>query len=147
MIDSREVEGGTEVRRRRECPTCHRRFTTYERYERKPLRVIKKNGTRELFDRKKILNGLMKACEKRPVSSEELERIVDDIERELQEEGYEEVPSSRIGEKVMEKLKALDQVAYVRFASVYREFRDIDQFMEIVLSLSREQNASKGESV
>lgn len=147
MIDSREVEGGAEVRRRRECPTCHRRFTTYERYERKPLRVIKKNGTRELFDRKKILNGLMKACEKRPVSSEELERIVDDIERELQEEGYEEVPSSRIGEKVMEKLKALDQVAYVRFASVYREFRDIDQFMEIVLSLSREQNASKGESV
>ncbi|WP_427366066.1 transcriptional regulator NrdR [Candidatus Caldatribacterium saccharofermentans] len=147
VIDSREVEGGAEVRRRRECPTCHRRFTTYERYERKPLRVIKKNGTRELFDRKKILNGLMKACEKRPVSSEELERIVDDIERELQEEGYEEVPSSRIGEKVMEKLKALDQVAYVRFASVYREFRDIDQFMEIVLSLSREQNASKGESV
>ncbi|WP_438316041.1 transcriptional regulator NrdR [Candidatus Caldatribacterium sp. SIUC1] len=147
VIDSREVEGGTEVRRRRECPTCHRRFTTYERYERKPLRVIKKNGTRELFDRKKILNGLMKACEKRPVSSEELERIVDDIERELQEEGYEEVPSSRIGEKVMEKLKALDQVAYVRFASVYREFRDIDQFMEIVLSLSREQHASKGESV
>lgn len=147
VIDSREVEGGTEVRRRRECLTCRRRFTTYERYERKPLRVIKKNGTRELFDRKKVLNGLLKACEKRPVSLEELETMVDDIEKELQEEGYEEVPSSRIGEKVMEKLKKIDQVAYVRFASVYREFRDIDQFAELVLSLSREQQERKEEKM
>ncbi len=147
VIDSREVEGGTEVRRRRECLTCRRRFTTYERYERKPLRVIKKNGTRELFDRKKVLNGLLKACEKRPVSLEELETMVDDIEKELQEEGYEEVSSSRIGEKVMEKLKKIDQVAYVRFASVYREFRDIDQFAELVLSLSREQQERKEEKV
>ncbi len=111
------------------------------------MRVIKKNGTRELFDRKKVLNGLLKACEKRPVSLEELETMVDDIEKELQEEGYEEVSSSRIGEKVMEKLKKIDQVAYVRFASVYREFRDIDQFAELVLSLSREQQERKEEKM
>jgi transcriptional repressor NrdR len=101
--------------------------------------VIKKSGNRQLFDRKKILNGLLKACEKRPVSTETLEAVASEVEKELQEEGFEEVPSSYIGEKVMEKLKKIDQVAYVRFASVYREFRDVDQFIEILGSLVKEK--------
>ncbi len=140
VIDSRVVDAGEGVRRRRECVACRRRFTTYERYEREPLRVVKKNGTRELFDREKVLRGMLKACEKRPVPMETLESIVGEIEKELRDEGYEEVPSSRIGEKVMEKLKGVDQVAYVRFASVYREFRDLDQFLELLMSLNREKN-------
>lgn len=143
MIDSRVVDGGAGVRRRRECAACRRRFTTYERHEREPLRVIKKNGTRELFDREKVLRGMLKACEKRPVAMETLESIVGEIEKELRDEGYEEVPSSRIGEKVMEKLKNVDQVAYVRFASVYREFRDVDQFLELLMSLNREKSVSE----
>ncbi|MGQ9472645.1 MAG: transcriptional regulator NrdR [Candidatus Caldatribacteriaceae bacterium] len=140
VIDSRTANSGSGVRRRRECIKCRRRFTTYERYEREPLRVIKKNGTRELFDREKILRGMLKACEKRSVPIETLESLAEEIEKELQEEGYEEVPSSRIGEKVMEKLKSVDQVAYVRFASVYREFRDVDQFLELLNNLNREKN-------
>lgn len=143
VIDSRVVDGGAGVRRRRECVACRRRFTTYERHEREPLRVIKKNGTRELFDREKVLRGMLKACEKRPVAMETLESIVGEIEKELRDEGYEEVPSSRIGEKVMEKLKNVDQVAYVRFASVYREFRDVDQFLELLMSLNREKSVSE----
>ncbi|MCX7667824.1 MAG: transcriptional regulator NrdR [Atribacterota bacterium] len=143
VIDSRVVDGGAGVRRRRECVACRRRFTTYERHEREPLRVIKKNGTRELFDREKVLRGMLKACEKRPVAMETLESIVGEIEKELRDEGYEEVPSSRIGEKVMEKLKNVDQVAYVRFASVYREFRDVDQFLELLTSLNREKSVSE----
>jgi transcriptional repressor NrdR len=122
---------------------CRRRFTTYERHEREPLRVIKKNGTRELFDREKVLRGMLKACEKRPVPMEVLESIVGEIEKELRDEGYEEVPSSRIGEKVMEKLRNVDQVAYVRFASVYREFRDVDQFLELLMSLNREKSTTE----
>lgn len=143
VIDSRVVDGGAGVRRRRECVVCRRRFTTYERHEREPLRVIKKNGTRELFDREKVLRGMLKACERRPVAMETLESIVGEIEKELRDEGYEEVPSSRIGEKVMEKLKNVDQVAYVRFASVYREFRDVDQFLELLTSLNREKSVSE----
>ncbi len=143
VIDSRLVDGGTGVRRRRECPVCRRRFTTYERCEREPLRVIKKDGTRQLFDRQKVLGGMLKACEKRPVPIETLESLAGEIEKELRDEGYEEVPSSRIGEKVMEKLQKIDQVAYVRFASVYREFRDVDQFMELLLTLNREKNISQ----
>ncbi len=139
VIDTRVVENGYSVRRRRECQSCHRRFTTYERCEREPLVVIKKSGNRQLFDRKKILNGLLKACEKRPVSTEILEAVASEVEKELQEEGYEEVPTSYIGEKVMNKLKKIDQVAYVRFASVYREFRDVDQFIEILGSLVKEK--------
>jgi len=143
VIDSRVVDAGAGVRRRRECVACRRRFTTYERHEREPLRVIKKNGTRELFDREKVLRGMLKACEKRPVPMEVLESIVGEIEQELRDEGYEEVPSSRIGEKVMEKLRNVDQVAYVRFASVYREFRDVDQFLELLMSLNREKNTTE----
>ncbi len=143
VIDSRLVDAGAGVRRRRECLACRRRFTTYERCEREPLRVIKKNGTRELFDRQKVLGGILKACEKRPVPIEILEGIAGEVERELRDEGYEEVSSSHIGEKVMEKLKKIDQVAYVRFASVYREFRDVDQFMELLLTLNRERNVSQ----
>lgn len=135
VIDSRVADGGSGVRRRRECPKCLKRFTTYERLERKPLVIIKKDGRREIFDREKVLNGILKAVEKRPISVEILESITDLIEKEIRDEGYEEVSSSRVGEKVMEKLKELDQVAYVRFASVYREFRDIDQFMEILTTL------------
>ena len=147
VIDSRIVEGGAAVRRRRECPRCQRRFTTYERYEREPLRVIKKSGERELFNRQKILQGMLKACEKRPVTMEVLESLVGEIEKELRDEGYEEVPTTRIGEKVMEKLKEVDQVAYVRFASVYREFREIDQFLDLLSALNREKNISeKGEN-
>ncbi len=137
VIDSRVVEGGTGVRRRRECPSCRKRFTTFERYEREPLLVVKKNGQRELFDRGKILSGLLKAVEKRPISIEKLEDITGEIEKSIREEGYDEVPSTRIGELVMERLKALDQVAYVRFASVYREFRDVDQFMDILSTLKK----------
>jgi transcriptional repressor NrdR len=143
VIDSRVVDAGAGVRRRRECVACRRRFTTYERHEREPLRVIKKNGTRELFDREKVLRGMLKACEKRPVPMEVLESIVGEIEKELRDEGYEEVPSSRIGEKVMEKLRNVDQVAYVRFASVYREFRDVDQFLELLMSLNREKSTTE----
>lgn len=144
VVDSRIANSGSGVRRRRECVRCRRRFTTYERYEREPLRVIKKNGTRELFDPEKILRGMLKACEKRPVPIETLELLAEEIEKDLQEEGYEEVPSSRIGEKVMEKLKSVDQVAYVRFASVYREFRDVDQFLELLTNLNREKKCSQG---
>ncbi len=141
VIDSRVVDGGSGVRRRRECPKCLKRFTTYERFERKPLVVIKKDGRREMFARDKILNGMLKACEKRPISIETLESLTGLIEKEIRDEGYEEVPSSRIGEKVIEKLKELDQVAYVRFASVYREFRDVDQFIEILSTLKRNKES------
>ncbi|MDK2897458.1 MAG: transcriptional repressor NrdR [Candidatus Atribacteria bacterium] len=140
VIDSRVVDEGSGVRRRRECTNCHRRFTTYERKEHQPLVVIKKDGKRELFDRNKVLSGMLKACEKRSVPTETLESAAGEIEKELTEEGQEEIPSSRIGEKVMEKLKKIDQVAYVRFASVYREFREVDQFLEVLKSLNIGQN-------
>lgn len=140
VVDTRVVDEGSGVRRRRECTNCHRRFTTYERKEHQPLVVIKKDGKRELFDRNKVLNGMLKACEKRPVPTETLELATGEIEKELIEEGQEEVLSSRIGEKVMEKLKKIDQVAYVRFASVYREFREVDQFLEVLKSLNIGQN-------
>ncbi|MCX6089668.1 MAG: transcriptional regulator NrdR [Candidatus Atribacteria bacterium] len=135
VIDSRVADGGSGVRRRRECMRCRKRFTTYERHEREPLVVIKKDGSREFFDRGKILNGMLKACEKRPISVDTLESFTGLIEKEIRDEGYEEAPSSRIGEKVMEKLKSLDQISYVRFASVYREFRDVDQFIDILSTL------------
>ena len=141
VIDSRVADGGSGVRRRRECTRCLKRFTTYERIERKPLVVIKKDGRREIFTREKILNGMVKAVEKRPISIETLESLTNLIEKEIRDEGYDEVSSARIGEKVMEKLKELDQIAYVRFASVYREFRDVDQFMEILSSLKKNEKA------
>ena len=129
VIDSRAAVDGSVIRRRRECLGCGRRFTTYEKLEEVPLRVIKKDGTRVPFDREKILRGLMKACEKRPVSTEQLEKVVADIEARVNEMFDREVASKFIGNMVMEALRELDQVAYVRFASVYREFKDVTEFM------------------
>jgi transcriptional repressor NrdR len=130
VIDSRASADGISIRRRRECLECSRRFTTYERMEETPLRVVKKDGSRVPFDRGQILTGMLKACEKRPVAMEDLERITSDIERRLTEMFDREVSSKYIGQLVMEELKKLDQVAYVRFASVYREFKDVQQFLE-----------------
>ena len=130
VVDSRSAEEASVIRRRRECLECGRRYTTYERVEEIPLRVVKKDGTRVPFDRSKILVGLHKACEKRPVSAETLEAVVQEIENEIYERSEKEVPSKVIGELVMKKLRQLDQVAYVRFASVYREFKDPTQFLE-----------------
>ncbi|MFH1406756.1 MAG: transcriptional regulator NrdR [Candidatus Omnitrophota bacterium] len=130
VIDSRSSSEGESIRRRRECLKCQRRYTTYEYVERTPLMVVKKDGTREAYDRKKILSGLLKACEKRPVSMEKVEEVVEEIERTLMKTYEREVNSKEIGELVMQKLHDLDQVAYVRFASVYRQFKDISEFMK-----------------
>ncbi|HNQ18972.1 MAG: transcriptional regulator NrdR [Smithellaceae bacterium] len=129
VIDSRISKDGKAIRRRRECLACEKRFTTYEYVEDILPMVVKKDGRREAFDRIKIRNGVMKACEKRPISMEEMEKIVDAVEQTCQEYQGEEIPSNVIGEKVMQELKALDGVAYVRFASVYRQFRDVGEFM------------------
>ncbi len=129
VIDSRMAKEGNTVRRRRQCLACDTRFTTYERVERLPLVLIKKDNRREPFDREKILMGMQRACEKRDISIHTLERFIDELERELQELGEREVSSSIVGERVMRKLHELDDVAYVRFASVYREFKDINDFM------------------
>ncbi len=130
VIDSRPTDEGERIRRRRECLKCGKRFTTYEIIESVPIVVIKKDKSRETFDRNKLLNGLLRACEKRPVSVDTLERIVDEIENLLQNSLDREVSSQRIGTYAMEKLKTVDEVAYVRFASVYRQFKDINSFME-----------------
>ena len=130
VVDSRAADEGAVVRRRRQCLECSRRYTTYERIEEIPLRVIKKDGSRAPFDRNKILAGLLKACEKTPVASEQLEKLVHEIEQDINERGDNEVETRYIGELVMRKLRELNQIAYVRFASVYREFRDINQFLE-----------------
>jgi transcriptional repressor NrdR len=135
VIDSRLSGGGEVTRRRRECDHCQRRYTTYERVEEVLPMVVKKDGRREPFDRMKVSAGLRRACEKRPVSSETLERIVDRIERELVDSGEKEVESTRIGERCMEALREADQVAYVRFASVYRSFQDIHEFMNALSTL------------
>lgn len=129
VIDSRPTDEGERIRRRRECLKCTRRFTTYELIESLPIIVIKKDKTRETFDRDKLLNGMLRACEKRPVSFETIERAIDDIESIIQNTLDREVSSERIGELVMDKLKEIDEVAYVRFASVYRQFKDINTFM------------------
>lgn len=130
VIDSREATDGAAVRRRRECLKCQRRYTTYERPEESPLLVVKRDGRREGFDRKKILAGLLRACEKRPIAMEKIESLVDEVERELRQEFDKEVSSVEIGERLMQRLQALDEVAYVRFASVYRSFKDINQFLK-----------------
>ena len=130
VIDSRPTDEGERIRRRRECLQCQKRFTTYEIIESLPIIVIKKDKSREVFNRDKLLNGLLRACEKRPVSLEKLEDIIDEIEAVLQNSLDREVSSDKIGELVMEKLKGLDEVAYVRFASVYRQFKDLSTFME-----------------
>jgi transcriptional repressor NrdR len=129
VVDSRMGKEGEAIRRRRECLTCEGRFTTYERVEEVLPLVIKKDGRREPFDRLKILNGLKKACEKRPIGVEAIETTVSDIEKSLQDKGLKEIPSTVIGEEVMNHLHRLDEVAYVRFASVYRSFKDINEFM------------------
>ncbi len=130
VIDSRPTDEGERIRRRRECLKCGKRFTTYELIENLPVIVIKRDLTRQPFDREKLLNGLMRACEKRPVSIDVLEKTVDDIEATLQNTLDREVTSEKIGELVMERLKDIDEVAYVRFASVYRQFKDLETFMD-----------------
>jgi len=135
VIDSRTSKEGDAIRRRRECLKCGKRFTSYERVDNLIPMVIKKDGRRESFDRGKILGGLKKACEKRPISIDALEGIVDSIEKKLMGMGVKEIPSAWIGEEVMGSLKAIDKVAYVRFASVYRQFKDINEFMDEVKSL------------
>ncbi len=129
VVDSRESKEGEVIRRRRECLECGKRFTSYERIDEIPYMVVKKDGSRERFDRQKLIGGLLKACEKRPVSLAAVERVADRIEATLQERPEREIATAEIGQSVMEELKALDKVAYVRFASVYRHFRDIGEFM------------------
>ena len=129
VVDSRETSEGSAIRRRRECLNCGKRYTTYESIERMPLMVIKKDGRREPFNRQKIINGLLLACQKRPISMDKLEDFVAEIETDIQRKFDQEVEAQQIGEIVMEKLYILDDVAYVRFASVYRQFKDINQFM------------------
>jgi transcriptional repressor NrdR len=137
VIDSRLSKDGVAIRRRRDCPDCRRRFTTYERVEEVDLLVVKKDGRREPFDRNKIITGMLKACEKRPISVKIIEEFVSEFERELQERGEREVETREVGERVITKLYQLDEVAYVRFASVYRSFKDINQFMEELKDLLR----------
>ena len=135
VIDSRPTDEGERIRRRRECTKCGKRFTTYEIIETVPLIVVKKDGTRESFDRVKLFNGLLRACEKRPVPVEVIEKAVTDIESQLQNSLEKEITSGKIGELAMEKLKDIDEVAYVRFASVYRQFTDVNTFVKEVESL------------
>jgi transcriptional repressor NrdR len=139
VLDSRPVEDSKSIRRRRECEKCSYRFTTFEKVEEIPLIVVKKEGTREEFSREKILRGLIKACEKRPVSLEQLEQIADEVEKELRNIGVSEIKSDSIGEMVMDKLAKVDEVAYVRFASVYRQFKDINVFIEELKDLITKQ--------
>ena len=139
VIDSRPAEEGATIRRRRECLQCQKRFTTYEVMERIPLVVIKKDGSRQTFDKNKLIGSMLKACEKRSVALNDLEKIANDIEQELQNELEREIPTSEIGEMVMNRLKDLDEVAYVRFASVYRQFKDINTFMEELNKLLSEK--------
>ena len=138
VVDSRPTENSA-IRRRRECLACKHRFTTYEVIEVVPLFVIKKNGTKEVFDRKKLYAGLLKSCYKRPVTSEQLENAVDEIENELMNSLRSEVTSEEIGNRAMDKLRELDEVSYVRFASVYREFKDIDTFLKAIKSLQKKK--------
>ena len=140
VIDSRPTDEGERIRRRRECLNCAKRFTTYEVIETVPVVVVKKDKSREAFDRNKLLTGLPRACEKRPVPLETLERIVDEIETLLQNSLDREVPSTLIGTYAMDKLKKVDEVAYVRFASVYREFKDINTFMDELNKIKAERN-------
>ena len=139
VVDSRPADEGASIRRRRECLECHKRFTTYETMESLPLVVIKKDGSRQSFDRSKLLNGLIRACEKRTVPFSTLEEITNEIEQTLQNDMEREITSSHIGELVMDRLKSVDEVAYVRFASVYRQFKDINTFMAELNKLLQEK--------
>ena len=139
VVDSRPAEEGATIRRRRECLSCQKRFTTYEIMERLPLIVIKKDGSRQAFDKQKLINGMLRACEKRPVPLADLQAVADEIEQELQNSLEREIQTTEVGELVMNRLKALDEVAYVRFASVYRQFRDINTFMDELSKLLHEE--------
>lgn len=135
VVDSRSIDNGASIRRRRECPKCGRRFTTYEKYEQVPLLVIKKDGRREMFDNKKLLAGLLRAFEKRPFSYEQIQSLASQIEGELRASGENEIKSTQIGETVMKHLEKIDQIAYVRFASVYRQFADVNSFMQEIQNM------------
>ncbi|MFA6308255.1 MAG: transcriptional regulator NrdR [Clostridia bacterium] len=137
VIDSRPTEEGSEVRRRRECTNCTKRFTTYEKVESIPLMVVKKDKTRQTFNRDKLLDGLLRACEKRPVSVADLEKLVEEVESQIYNSLEREITSKRIGELVLMKLKKMDEVAYIRFASVYRDFKDINSFMDELVKLMK----------
>ena len=139
VVDSRPAEEGASIRRRRECLSCGKRFTTYETVESLPMVVVKKDGSRQSFERRKVLGGMIRACEKRPVPLAELEKIAEEIEQDLQNSMEREVSTEAIGERVMDRLRSVDQVAYVRFASVYRQFKDIDTFMAELNKLLNEK--------
>jgi len=141
VIDSRLSKDGNVIRRRRECLVCTRRFTTYEHIEEIPVMIIKKDGRREVFSREKLRSGIRKACQKRNISVNIIEEFLDELERDLRETGEKEIPSHKIGEKVMAKLHEIDDVAYVRFASVYREFKDVNDFVSELKSLLSEHKA------
>ena len=143
VVDSRHSDDNTSIRRRRECLSCQKRFTTYETVESLPMVVVKKDNSRQSFDRNKILNGMVRACEKRPVPLSALEQIGDDIEQELQGALEREVSTTEIGEMVMDRLKDVDEVAYVRFASVYRSFKDINTFMEELTKLLKQKESGQ----
>ncbi len=145
VIDTRELKSGFEIRRRRECLSCGKRFTTYERIEEHPILVVKKSGEREFFKRDKLMAGIQKACEKRPVSVSVIDKIVDKIEYTLFQLGKREVSSVTIGQMVMDELKKIDQVAYVRFASVYKEFKDVEEFLIELESLKEKRRKGGGE--
>ncbi len=142
VVDSREAKDGDAIRRRRECLQCSRRFTSYERIDEIPYMVVKKDGKREIFERNKIMAGLLRACEKRPISSSQLESIVDTVEKHVQDSIDRELPTSEIGKIIMRRLKELDKVAYVRFASVYLEFEDVSEFMTELKNLVRARDKS-----
>ena len=143
VVDSRSSQDSRAIRRRRECLSCYERFTTYERIEEFQPMVVKKDGRRESFDRKKIVEGIIKACEKRPVSMDEVDAFVSDLEKEIQDRGEREVESRLIGERVMSKLRAWDDVAYVRFASVYKQFKDLNEFMDQLQELLSESSRNQ----
>jgi transcriptional repressor NrdR len=146
VLDSRPVEDGNGIRRRRECIVCKKRFTTYEKAEQAPIIVIKKNGKRDLFDKDKLLRGILKSCQKTNVGFEAIEKMVDEIERDLHNVGEKEIKSELIGQMVMDHLQKLDPVAYVRFASVYREFKDVETFREEIESLLNTKNKKNSRS-
>jgi transcriptional repressor NrdR len=145
VVDSREAADGRSIRRRRQCLKCGHRSTTYELFENHELRVVKRNHVREAFDRAKLLRGLQRACEKRPVSADQLEQAVAEIMSELEQDNVREVPTGVIGQKVMEKLRHIDQVAYVRFASVYRAFEDLGEFVDTIDKLRRDRPKTDAE--
>lgn len=145
VIDSRPVDEGIAIRRRRECMSCLERFTTYERVENMSLMVIKKDGSRQPFERNKLINGILKSCEKRPVSTQQITKIVDTIERQLENNLRREVPTRELGELVLQQLRDIDEVAYIRFASVYREFVDIGSFFDAISSLTESADRKDNE--